>query len=278
MRTVRLLSELTRPAFLIIILLALAGCFRSAGDSLPDQPTTVDLTSIAPTQPPTPTAGNFVTPLPPGGFVTDVPQDTPVDLPTIVPATATPVQANNPDTPVAQITPQTQVQTPSIPATPSTQPTDSGATAILNTPTALPSESPCVHTVQPGEWMYSIARKFNVSYEDLLAANPAFAANPDTLKLGDVLKIPNCNPSGVPNTATIAASIAPTATIGAVANGTTLPSPIPVLDRIYTVASGDTLGAIARKFNTTVQAIKDVNGLTSDFLQVGQQLKIPQSQ
>lgn len=43
----------------------------------------------------------------------------------------------------------------------------------------------------------------------------------------------------------------------------------------YTVQKGDTLYLIARKYNTTVDAIKNLNNLTSDVLQVGQTLLIP---
>ncbi len=43
----------------------------------------------------------------------------------------------------------------------------------------------------------------------------------------------------------------------------------------YTVQSGDTLYSIARKFNTTVDAIKTTNNLSSNTLTVGQLLKIP---
>lgn len=43
----------------------------------------------------------------------------------------------------------------------------------------------------------------------------------------------------------------------------------------YTVKSGDTLWLIARRFGTTVNAIMNLNGLTSDFLNVGQVLQIP---
>jgi LysM repeat protein len=45
----------------------------------------------------------------------------------------------------------------------------------------------------------------------------------------------------------------------------------------YTVVSGDTLYAIAKKFNTTVDQIKLLNNLTSDVLQLNQVLKIPSS-
>ena len=43
----------------------------------------------------------------------------------------------------------------------------------------------------------------------------------------------------------------------------------------YTVESGDTLYAIARKYDTTVDAIKKLNNLTSNTLNIGQTLKIP---
>ena len=43
----------------------------------------------------------------------------------------------------------------------------------------------------------------------------------------------------------------------------------------YTVQRGDTLFSIASRFNTTVDAIKRSNNLTSDFLFIGQQLVIP---
>ncbi len=46
----------------------------------------------------------------------------------------------------------------------------------------------------------------------------------------------------------------------------------------YTVRSGDTLWLLANRFGTTVDAIKRLNGLTSDSLQVGQVLRIPSGQ
>ena len=45
----------------------------------------------------------------------------------------------------------------------------------------------------------------------------------------------------------------------------------------YTVKRGDTLSKLAVDYNTTVAAIKKANSLTSDNLQIGQKLKIPQS-
>lgn len=44
---------------------------------------------------------------------------------------------------------------------------------------------------------------------------------------------------------------------------------------IYTVRRGDSLYSIASKFNTTVNAIKNLNNLTNNNLSIGQQLRIP---
>lgn len=45
----------------------------------------------------------------------------------------------------------------------------------------------------------------------------------------------------------------------------------------YTVRSGDTLWLLAQRYGTTVDAIKSLNGLTSNMLNIGQVLKIPAS-
>ena len=48
--------------------------------------------------------------------------------------------------------------------------------------------------------------------------------------------------------------------------------------REYVVRAGDSLWLIAQRFQTTVDAIKQLNGLTSNLLNVGQVLKIPSVQ
>ena len=44
---------------------------------------------------------------------------------------------------------------------------------------------------------------------------------------------------------------------------------------IYTVKSGDSLYQIARNYGVTVDEIKNLNGLSSNLLSIGQMLKIP---
>jgi LysM repeat protein len=51
-----------------------------------------------------------------------------------------------------------------------------------------------------------------------------------------------------------------------------LPSPTPFK---YRVQAGDTLGAIAIKYGTSVQAIMDANNLSSNLLHIGDELIIP---
>lgn len=45
--------------------------------------------------------------------------------------------------------------------------------------------------------------------------------------------------------------------------------------REYTVQAGDTLGAIAKAFGVTPEALRAANGLKGDVIRVGQKLKIP---
>ena len=43
----------------------------------------------------------------------------------------------------------------------------------------------------------------------------------------------------------------------------------------YTVLPGDTLWLLSRRYGTTVEAIRQLNGLTGDLIDVGQILRIP---
>jgi len=46
---------------------------------------------------------------------------------------------------------------------------------------------------------------------------------------------------------------------------------------LHIVAKGDTLSAIAKKYGTSIKALKAANGLKSDDIQVGQKLQLPAS-
>lgn len=99
------------------------------------------------------------------------------------------------------------------------------------------------YTVKKGDTLYSIATKNNLSVPELKALNNLTS---DNLSVGQILLIKK-----VPKENT---------------NVTT-----------YTIKSGDTLYSIAKKYNTTVNAITTLNNLTSNTLSIGQTLKIPVS-
>ena len=109
------------------------------------------------------------------------------------------------------------------------------------------SGSTNTYTVQSGDSLWSIARKFNTTVDELKRLNNLTSNN---LQIGQVLKVPTTD--GVINP-----------------EGESLTN--------YVVQSGDSLYKIAMKFNTTVDDIKRINGLTTDYLSVGQVLRIPTS-
>lgn len=52
---------------------------------------------------------------------------------------------------------------------------------------------------------------------------------------------------------------------------------LPMEEKIHTVQSGESLEKIAKKYQTTVAALKQLNNLTSDKIVIKQTLKIPRS-
>lgn len=98
------------------------------------------------------------------------------------------------------------------------------------------------YVVKSGDTLWSIARKFNVSVDDIKALNNLSSNN---LSIGMTLKIPLY--SNKQNEET----------------------------NVYVVKSGDSLWSIARMFNSTVDEIKSLNGLKSNVLRIGQRLVVP---
>jgi membrane-bound lytic murein transglycosylase D len=114
------------------------------------------------------------------------------------------------------------------------------------------------HTVRKGETVAGIARKFGVSAAALREVNglPATAR----VSVRQTLAIP------APSTTALPAAAPPRPSPSARANASTA--------SVYRVRSGDTLFSIARQFSTTVDLLKRWNGLSSDRIKVGDQLKI----
>ena len=95
------------------------------------------------------------------------------------------------------------------------------------------------YTVKSGDSLYKIANMYKTTVNKLKEINNLTT---NTLSIGQVLTISE----------------------GAKETGNT-----------YTVKAGDSLWSIAKKFNTTIDNLKDVNNLISENLSIGQVLQIP---
>jgi murein DD-endopeptidase MepM/ murein hydrolase activator NlpD len=115
----------------------------------------------------------------------------------------------------------------------------------------LMSATQLVVTIKPGDSLWAIGRRHEVAPALIAEAN---SMNIDaTLRPGSQLTIPGRYVSGDP---------AASADIGGAATPT------------ITVAPGDSLWSIARRYNTSVSALMAANELASDNLRVGQTLRL----
>ena len=132
----------------------------------------------------------------------------------------------------------------------------------------LPPPEPeyTVYIVQRGDYLAKISKKYNVTINSIKRLNNL---KDDNIRIGQKLKLPGKLEVGeqkVPE--------------GAFAKDTKTTAKKPYAaytgaTREYVVKSGDTLGAIAYGNGINIRQLKELNGLTSDTLKVGQKLKIP---
>jgi LysM repeat protein len=108
------------------------------------------------------------------------------------------------------------------------------------------------YKIVKGDTLDKIAKHYGVSTKALEAANPKL--DPKRLKIGDKVVIPAATPKA-PSASSPGASA-----VGA---------------NVYVVKQGDSLGKIAKSHGTTVAALKAVNSLATDRINVGQHLTIP---
>lgn len=136
-------------------------------------------------------------------------------------------------------------------------------TAMAPAPTIPTVPATTTYTVKKGDSLWRIATTEGITVAQLAQANNIDKNS--ILKIGQTLTIP------------AKASAAPVmASAPSVEMAGFSPAPAPAAGGMaYTVKSGDSLWKIARAHNTTVSAIKQANGLSSDMLKVGQQLQLP---
>ncbi|RZJ35526.1 MAG: LysM peptidoglycan-binding domain-containing protein [Flavobacterium sp.] len=143
--------------------------------------------------------------------------------------------------------------------------------AAQSKPQSIPSGT--THTTKAKETLYSIARQYNVTVDDLRNANPFLA---DGLKIGQVLKIPS-GKSATPAPASKAPADAKPATQTAV-NNTPPPSAAPNGKTIYHVVEPkETKFGISKKYGLTVAELERQNPAIVPGLQVGYKLSISPS-
>ncbi len=97
------------------------------------------------------------------------------------------------------------------------------------------------YVVRSGDTLWLLAQRYNTTVDEIKRLN---GLTSDNLSIGQVLKIPTMDSS----------------------DGSYIK---------YVVRSGDTLWLLAQRYNTTVSAIRNLNGLKSDNLSIGQVLLIP---
>jgi LysM repeat protein/predicted nucleic acid-binding Zn ribbon protein len=159
------------------------------------------------------------------------------------------------DKPQAMVpAPNTPTVTPSPRATYAVAPTATPLNSPTPPPTATLPPNQVRHTVEGGETVISIAKLYGTTKKAILEANGLKESS--ILSVGQQLIIP------LP----IADTPTPTPT--------STPSPTPF---VYKVRSGDTLSSIAKRYNTTVEALMQANGISdATGLRAGTELIIVQ--
>ena len=119
-----------------------------------------------------------------------------------------------------------------------------------------------VYNVQKGDTLSSIASAHGTTWKKLAECNNL--SNPNQLKTGQELRLPDASGSVVSGTAakhSVPVSSRPVA--GSIKPGT------------YVVQKGDMLSTIAKRSGLTIAEIKTANSLTTDNLVAGKSLTIP---
>ena len=113
------------------------------------------------------------------------------------------------------------------------------------------------HRVTAGETIYGLARRYKVPVEDIVEAN---SGQKGQLNLGQIVLIPRTRVVLTPAPAATGKAAAPAA---ATASVRALPTDASG-NRVYKVAPGMTLYAIARRFQTTPAELARLNGFAAD--------------
>ena len=118
------------------------------------------------------------------------------------------------------------------------------------------------HTVQKGETLYSISKKYSTTVQSIADANKIDGTD---IKIGQKLVIPKKN-----------GAVQAKTNDSALKNDSKIDSKTEKKIQTYTVKKGDTWYAIARNFSVSVKQLYELNGTDEKSgLKVGQKIKIP---
>ena len=119
------------------------------------------------------------------------------------------------------------------------------------------------YTLKRGDTLSGVAKKFKIPLSALTAANKDTVPDPHRVREGQKITVPDARAAQVAAAQPIATA-ASTSVDGS---------------KLYTVAAGDTLSGIARRFATTVADLVERNGLKSSnaIIREGKQLKLPET-
>ena len=127
------------------------------------------------------------------------------------------------------------------------------------TATAMATPTPTFHTVQPGETVYAIAKKYGTTTDLILKTNPGLA--PSRLHAGDKLRLP-----AIPSAQLASATKTPPVPAKGVAHKSS--------KEWVKVQKGDTLSKIARENKVTIENLRQWNRLSNDPIHPGKLLRI----
>ena len=128
---------------------------------------------------------------------------------------------------------------------------------------SLPTADYIMHIARKGDTLWSIAQKYNLSVDLILATNNI--ANSELISIGQEMKIPS-HKNAVAETNMVNQPV--------INNNDSPPENAKPI--VYTVKAGDNLWNISRKYGVSVEVITSVNNLKEkDLLSLGQKLEIP---
>ena len=140
------------------------------------------------------------------------------------------------------------------------------ASVLLSTNSAKALACSDTYVVKKGDNLYSLAKKYGVSVEQIQDANKLSS---DFIKEGQILEVPLLEDAH-------SEQPEPSATKMVVSQKQEkISTTKKTTNKVYTVVLGDSLSLLAEKFGVSIKQIQDVNRLTSDMIKVGQKLEIP---